>query len=212
MALYQIEYDVKQINQLILADEGKGFGDFSNVGKFVSVEEGAKHIKSSSRARVILKKMNLGKYVFDSDKTQKLRSSLPDSMTGIVLKRKFPKEEGELYYSEYMYSIWLKCIKEEVGGEEKYELDLDFHPKLIDWEGKEDKISKNSKINVTSTPIFLIEGGEGGEGGEEGEEGEEGGEGGKGGESREGTSGFVFLGVVGIILLIAIMAIAGIYC
>ena len=188
MALYQIEYDVKQINQLILTDSGSGIGDFSNVGKYVSVEEGAKHIKSSSRARVILKKMNLGKYVFDSDKTQKLRSSLPDSMTGIVLKRKFPKEEGEIYYSEYMYSIWLKCIKEEAGGEEKYELDLDFHPKLIDWEGKEDRISKSSKIYVTSTPIFLIEGG-------------------------KGTSGFViFLEVVGIILLIAILAIAGLYC
>ena len=66
MALYQIEYDVKQIHQLVLNDGGKGVGDFSSVGKYVSIEEGAKHIKSSSKARVLLKNMNLGKYVFDS--------------------------------------------------------------------------------------------------------------------------------------------------
>ena len=35
----------KFINLINLIDGGKGFGDFSNVGKFVSIEEGAKHIK-----------------------------------------------------------------------------------------------------------------------------------------------------------------------
>ena len=43
--------------------------------------------------------------------------SLPSNLTGIVLKRKFPKEENETYYYQYMYSVWIKCIKEEVAGE-----------------------------------------------------------------------------------------------
>ena len=57
LALYQIEYDVKQIHSLYLSDSGtKGMGDFENIGKFVSVEEGFKHLKDSSKGRLILKK------------------------------------------------------------------------------------------------------------------------------------------------------------
>ena len=191
MALYQIEYDVKQIHQLNLVDDnGKtGGGDFSYVGKFVSINEGEKHIKSSSKARIILKKMNLGKYIFDSEKTKNFRSSLPSGVTGIVLKRKGDKVENEKYYSKYMYSIWLYCDNEEQKKEVKYKLDLPFDPKMIDWEGNEKRISKTSKVKLTGTPIFLIEGG------------------------KKKKSGFViFLEVVGFILLFGVIIVGGLFC
>jgi hypothetical protein len=75
---------------------------------------------------------------------------------GIVLKRKFTKEDGEEYYGEYIYSAWIYCEKEEVGGEIEFELDLSFNPLMIDWEGNEKSIKKNSKIKLSSTPIFLL--------------------------------------------------------
>ena len=150
MALYQIEYDVKQIHQLTLT------GDFSNVGKYVSIEEGAKHIKSSSKARVLLKKMNLGKYVFVSDKTASFRKSLPEGLTGIVLKRKFPKVTGEAYYYKYLYSVWVNCLKEEVAGEVKVNLSLPFDPLVLDWQENKKQMTKSDIFTVTNTPIFLL--------------------------------------------------------
>ena len=156
MTLYQIEYDIKQIHQLILTDGGSGSGDFSNVGKFVSIEEGAKHIKSSSKARVLLKKMNLGKYVFESDKTASFRKSLPDGLTGIVLKRKFPKVDGEAYYYKYLYSVWVHCQKEEVAGEVKTKLSLPFDPLVLDWQENKKQMTKSDIFTVTNTPIFLL--------------------------------------------------------
>ena len=118
MALYQIEYDIKQIHSLYLSDSGiKGMGDFENIGQYVSVEEGFKHLKDSSKGRLILKKMNIGKFIFDEKRTKEFRQSLPEGMTGIVLKRKFPKVENEAYYVKNIYSVWLNCIKEEIGGE-----------------------------------------------------------------------------------------------
>ena len=156
MALYQIEYDVKQIHQLILTDGGSGSGDFSSVGKYVSIEEGATHIKSSSKARILLKKMNLGKYVFESDKTESFRKSLPDGLTGIVLKRKFPKVTGEEYYYKYLYSVWVNCQKEEVAGEVKTKLSLPFDPLVLDWEENKSQMTKSDIFTVTNTPIFLL--------------------------------------------------------
>ena len=156
LALYQIEYDIKQIHQLILTDGGSGSGDFSNVGKFVSIEEGAKHIKSSSKARVLLKKMNLGKYVFESDKTASFRKSLPDGLTGIVLKRKFPKVDGEAYYYKYLYSVWVHCQKEEVAGEVKTKLSLPYDPLVLDWQENKKQMTKSDIFTVTNTPIFLL--------------------------------------------------------
>ena len=156
LALYQIEYDIKQIHQLILTDGGSGSGDFSNVGKFVSIEEGAKHIKSSSKARVLLKKMNLGKYVFESDKTASFRKSLPNGLTGIVLKRKFPKVNGEAYYYKYLYSVWVICQKEEVAGEVKTKLNLPFDPLVLDWQENKKQMKKTDVFTVTNTPIFLL--------------------------------------------------------
>jgi len=199
LALYQIEYDIKQIHSLYLSDSGiKGMGDFENIGQYVSVEEGFKHLKDSSKGRLILKKMNIGKFIFDEKRTKEFRQSLPEGMTGIVLKRKFPKVENEAYYVKNIYSVWLNCIKEEIGGEINYQLNLSFDPMLIDWEGQQKNIEKNSVISVTSTPIFLL-------GNIEEDE--------ENSENSSKTSGFViFLEVVGIILLIVILAIVGLYC
>ena len=157
LALFCIEYDVKQVHLLNLADNGKGMGDYENLGKYVSIEEGFTHLKSSSKGRLILKKIHLGKFIFDQAKSQAFMNSLPEGATGIVLKRKFPKEENEEYYSEYIYSAWIYCEKEEIEGEIEMNLNLDYDPLCIDWLGKQRNILKNSKINITSTPIFLIE-------------------------------------------------------
>ena len=53
LALYCIEYDVKQTHMLLLTGSS---GDYENLGKFVSVEEGFKHLKDSSKGRLVLKK------------------------------------------------------------------------------------------------------------------------------------------------------------
>ena len=157
LALYQIEYDIKQINFLYLIDKNiKSMGDFDNVGEYISIEEGFKHLKNSSKGRIILKKLNIGKFKFDQKKTEEFRNSLPINLTGIVLKRNFPKEENEKYYSEYIYSIWIYCLNEEIVEDYIYQINLPFNIKIIDWLGNEKKISKNSKINVKSTPVFLI--------------------------------------------------------
>ena len=156
LAFYQIEYDIKQIHMFILADNGKGMADYSNLGKYQSIEEGFKHLKSSSRGRLVLKKIQLGKYEFDNDNTQTFRNSLPEGATGIVLKRKFKYKEVD-YYSDYLYSAWIYCEKEEVSGEIEYQLNLNFDPLMLDWEGNQKNILKNDKIKLTSTPIILIE-------------------------------------------------------
>ena len=157
LALFCIQYDVKQTHMLILADDGKGSGDFSNLGQFKSIEEGFTHLKSSSRGRLVLQKIHFGKFVYEEVKTKEFLETLPSGTTGIVLKRKFSKEEGEEYYSEYIYSAWIYCEKEEVEGEIEYNLNLSFDPLLLDWKGNQQNIKKNSKIKLSSTPVFLIE-------------------------------------------------------
>ena len=97
---------------LVLSDNGKGTGDFSNLGKFNSIEEGFTHLKSSSKGRLVLQKIHLGKFIYQEDKTKEFLETLPSNVAGIVLKRKFAKEEGEEYYSEYIYSAWIYCEKE----------------------------------------------------------------------------------------------------
>jgi hypothetical protein len=156
LALFCIEYDVKQLHNLILVDNGGGSGDYENVGKYVSMEEGFKHIKSSTKGRLVLKKMNLGKYVFDEEKTEKFRKSLPEGLTGIALKRKFPEVEGEPYYYDYMYSVWIYCEKEEIEKEVKTKLDIPFDPLVLDWEENKKTMKKSDEFTVTSTPIFLL--------------------------------------------------------
>ena len=157
LALFCIQYDVKQTHMLILADDGKGSGDFSNLGQFKSIEEGFTHLKSSSRGRLVLQKIHLGKFVYEETKTKEFLETLPSGATGIVLKRKFSKEEGEEYYSDYIYSAWIYCEKEEVEEEIEYNLDLAFDPLLLDWKGNQQNITKNSEIKLSSTPIFMIE-------------------------------------------------------
>ena len=152
-----IQYDVKQIHMLCLADSGKGSGDFSNLGQYKSIEEGFTHLKSSSKRRLVLQKIHFGKFVYDETKTNEFLGTLPSGTTGIVLKRKFSKEDGEEYYSEYIYSAWIYCESEEINGEVEYNLNLNFDLLLLDWKGNQKNIKKDSKINLSSTPIFLIE-------------------------------------------------------
>ena len=156
LALLCLEYDVRQLHNLILVDGGGGVGDYENVGKFVSIEDGFTHLKSSSKGRLVLKKMNLGKYIFDADKTKKFRKSLVPGLTGIVLKRKFPKVEGEEYYYNYMYSVWVYCEKEEFEGEVETDLDIPFDPLVLDWEENKMSMKKTDLFLVSSTPIFLL--------------------------------------------------------
>ena len=61
LALFCIEYDVKQVHLLNLNDNGKGMGDYENLGKYVSIEKGLTHLKSSPKGRLVLKKNTLGK-------------------------------------------------------------------------------------------------------------------------------------------------------
>ena len=183
---------------LLLTDGGDGSGDYEKLGQFSSYssyEEAFKNnLKSSSKPRIILKKMNIGKYIFDQDKTKELRNSLPSdkNATGIVLQRKFPKEENETYYAGYIYSIWIYCQKEEISKEQEIQLSLPFDPLYIDWQGKEQQYKKNLKVKISSTPIFLI--------------------GGVVEKQNKKTSGFViFLIVVGIIVLVLIFGIVGLF-
>ena len=186
LALYALEYDVRQIHMLILEDGGGGSGDYENIGKFETIEKGYAHLKSSSKGRQILKKMNLGKYVFDEKKTKKFRESLPENMSGIVLKRKFPKVEGEEYYYEYMYSVWLTCIKNEVEGEIQTKLDIPFDPLKLDWEGNKENMESDSTFKITSTPIFLL--------------------------GNEGISGWaIFFIVLGSIIFLILLMFVGLY-
>ena len=157
LALYSIEYDVKQTHMLILADSGNGMGDFSNLGQAKSIEEGFTHLKSSSKGRLILQKIHFGKFEYDKDKTQELKERLPQNTTGIALKRKYEKEEGEEYYSEYIYSVWNYCEKEEIDKDIEYKINLDFNPLMLDWKGNQKNINKESTIKLSSTPIFLIQ-------------------------------------------------------
>ena len=157
LALYSIEYDLKQSHILILSDGGNGMGDFSNLGQAKSIEEGFTHLKSSSKGRLVLQKIHFGKFAYDKDKTKELNENLPRNTTGIVLKRKFEKEEGEEYYSEYIYSLWNYCEKEEIDKDIEYKINLNFNPLMLDWKGNQKNINKESTIKLSSTPIFLIQ-------------------------------------------------------
>ena len=222
LGMYAIEYDVRQIHILNLIDND-GYGDYTSLGTYESIEKGIQKMKSSSKGRLTLKKINLGKFIFSKKKTKELRESLsklPNNITGIVLKRQFPKVENETNYAEYIYSLWLYCEKEEMSNTIAYELtklNLKTDPLYIDWQQNEKKISKSDKVQLTSTPIFLLSNDT---------------------DSKDndydygnpsdyddnynycfgykakddGTSGFViFLEVVGIILLIAVFLIGLLY-
>jgi hypothetical protein len=136
-------------------------GDYSNLGKYQSIEEGFTHFKSSSKGRLVLQKIHFGKFIYDEGETKNFLEKLPEGATGIVLKRKFPKASEEEYYSEYIYSAWIYCEKEEVEGETVFVLDLDRtifeHTLLLDWKGNQKNIEPDSEIKLSSTPIFLIQ-------------------------------------------------------
>ena len=194
LALYAIEYDVKQIHLLNLVDNDS-YGDFTDVGAFISYEEAFKKLKDSSKGRLLLKKINLGKYVFDEEKTNKLRESLNNNITGIVLKRKFPKVENETHYAKFIYSFWRYCEKEETSGEIELKLNLPFDPLFSDWLQNEKNISGRETIKVSSTPVFLL---------------------GSFNDVEEEPSGIsvaaiIFI-VIGAIILFVILGFIGLYC
>ena len=162
LALYSIQYDVKQTHQLVLSDGGNGVGDYSNLGKYVSIEEGFTHLKSSSKGRLVLQKIHFGKFIYDEGQTKKLLDTLPEGATGMVLKRKdkFPKGSEEEYYSDYIYTAWIYCEKEEIKEEVVFDIDLApmmEHPLLLDWKGNQKNIESEATIKLSSTPIFIIE-------------------------------------------------------
>ena len=162
LALYSVQYDVKQTHQLVLSDGGNGVGDYSNLGKYVSIEEGFTHLKSSSKGRLVLQKIHFGKFIYDEGQTKKLLDTLPEGATGMVLKRKdkFPKGSEEEYYSDYIYSAWIYCEKEEIKEEVVFDIDLApmmEHPLLLDWKGNQKNIESEATIKLSSTPIFIIE-------------------------------------------------------
>ena len=156
LALYSIKYDVRQTHMLILQDGGGGMGDFTNIKETKTIEEGFTRLKSSSKGRLVLQKIHIGKFVYNSGKTQEFLKTLPQNTTGMVLKRKFPKEDGEQYYYDYIYSAWINCEKEEVGGEIEYKYNMKADSIMFDWEGKEKHIKQGETIKLTSTPIFLL--------------------------------------------------------
>ncbi len=79
---------MKQNHNIKLVDPDKkgGYGDYEKS------QNSYEQLKSSSKARKILRKINLEKFVYEQSKTEILRQNLPEGMFGIVLKRQFPKE------------------------------------------------------------------------------------------------------------------------
>ena len=86
-----------------------------------------------------------------------------------------------------MYSVWIKCVKEEVRGQIETELDIPFDPLQLDWEGNEKKMESDSKFIITSTPIFLL-----------------------GNESLSGLA--IFFIILGSLIGLLILIIVGLYC
>ena len=91
LSLRSLEYDIKQNHNIKLVDQDKmgGYGDYEKS------QNSYEQLKSSSKARRILRKINLEKFVYNQSKTEILRQNLPEGMFGIVLKRKYPKESQD---------------------------------------------------------------------------------------------------------------------
>ena len=193
LALYAIEYDVKQVHLLNLVDSDGGYGDFNDVGTFTSYDNAFTELKDSSKGRLLLKKINIGKYVFDEKKTNDLRASLQNNITGIVLKRKFPKVENETHYAGFIYSFWRYCEKEEISGEIDLKLNLPFDPLFSDWLQNEKSLSREATIKVSSTPVFLLGSFDDN-------------------EKEENSSVTLALAIVFSIIGIIILAFVGLYC
>ena len=55
-----------------------------------------------------------------------------------------------------MYSAWLESNEVENIDEIETELDIPFDPLLLDWEGNQKELEKDSKFKLTRTPFFLL--------------------------------------------------------
>lgn len=163
LGLLSLEYDLKQIHMSRLVDDdGDGPGDYNlhdlNITNITTIFN---KVKTSSIGRIILNKINLGKFIFDEKRSNEFKESLKSfhqNIYGIVLKRKFPKEENEDYYFHFIYSVWLYCESE--GEDENQGIqtktNIPFNPLMIDWEGKKKNITNDTDIKINSTPIFLL--------------------------------------------------------
>jgi hypothetical protein len=158
LSLLSLEYDIKQNHNILLTyDDDCSYADYENFQiNIFNFEKTFEHLKSSSKVRKILRKINLEKYIFDQKKTQILRKNLSKEKFGIVLKRKFPKETEDKYDYDYIYSIWLFCENEEISNSIKFKLNIPFNPLIIDHKGKEQNATNSSEISISGTPIFLL--------------------------------------------------------
>ena len=152
LSLRSLEYDIKQNHNIKLVDQDKmgGYGDYEKS------QNSYEQLKSSSKARRILRKINLEKFVYEQRKTEILRQNLPEGMFGIVLKRQFPKEIQDEYDYDYIYSLWLLSEKEEIEEKKNYKLNIPFNPLVINYKEVEEKVTNSSEIQISSTPIFLL--------------------------------------------------------
>ena len=55
VAFYSLEFNIKQIHIPYIADNNGGFGDYDKLGKFISLEEGSKYLKNSSKLKILKK-------------------------------------------------------------------------------------------------------------------------------------------------------------
>lgn len=158
LSLLSLEYDIKQNHNTQLTDyDDCSYADYENFEVYIyNIEKSFKLLKSSSKVRKILRKINLEKYIFDQNRTTILRKSLSKEKFGIVLKRKFPKEIEDEYDYDYIYSIWLLCENEEILESTKFKLNIPFSPLIIDYKGKEQNVTNSSEIFISGTPIFLL--------------------------------------------------------
>ena len=159
LSLLSLEYNIKQIHSYTLRSPDDNKGDYSIIN-IENITDNINHLKNSSKGRIILNKINIGKFKFDKKKTNQFRKKLPknlsQNLSGIVLKRHFPRENNEKYYFKYIYSAWIYCDNNEISGSVSLTLNIPFNPLMIDWEGNENNITNETSITISSTPIFLL--------------------------------------------------------
>jgi hypothetical protein len=86
-----------------------------------------------------------------------------------------------------MYSVWIRCVKEEVPGEISTKLNIPFDPLFVDWLGNKKEMDSSDTFAVTSTPIFLL--------------------------GNKGPSGLaIFFIILGIVIGLLLLALIGLYC
>jgi len=164
--LYAREYGIKQSHWLCIADYGKngGSGDFGYISdKTVDTAE----LKDSSKGRLVWKKYQLGKMTFHHAKTESLRNDLKSqraNVTAIALAKSgrtswpfSPNEEvGEP--QNVVYAFWRVCDEDsEITEATEITVKMNGPCSVVYYDGKvEKKDSKEVKIKVDGTPVFIM--------------------------------------------------------